>query len=137
MGRMQLRYGPNRAGPYGLLQPIADLVKLIRKESFFPAAAIDVLYIFSPFLAAFTALCTFSVIPWGPGWTIGGYQINGYVADLPIALAADLRDRLARDLRLHPRRLVVRLEVRAPRLDAHLRPARLVRGRRSRSACSA
>ena len=42
MGRMQLRYGPNRAGPYGLLQPIADLVKLIRKESFFPAAAIDV-----------------------------------------------------------------------------------------------
>ena len=68
MGRMQLRYGPNRAGPYGLLQPIADLVKLIRKESFFPAAAIDVLYIFAPFLAAFTALCTFSVIPWGPGW---------------------------------------------------------------------
>src|SRR6185436_11679773 len=54
--------------------------------SFFPAAAIDVLYIFSPFLAAFTALCTFSVIPWGPGWTIAGYQVNGYVADLPIAL---------------------------------------------------
>jgi NADH-quinone oxidoreductase subunit H len=86
MGRMQLRYGPNRAGPYGLLQPIADLVKLIRKESFFPAAAIDVLYIMAPFLAAFTALCTFSVIPWGPGWEVGGYQINGYVADLPIAL---------------------------------------------------
>jgi NADH-quinone oxidoreductase subunit H len=86
MGRMQNRYGPNRAGPYGLLQPVADLVKLIRKESFFPAAAIDVLYIASPFLATFTALCTFSVIPWGPGWTIAGYQVNGYVADLPIAL---------------------------------------------------
>ena len=86
MGRMQLRYGPNRAGPYGLLQPIADLVKLLNKESFFPVGAIDILYILSPFIAAFTALTTFSVIPWGGGWEIAGYQVNGYVADVPIAL---------------------------------------------------
>ena len=86
MGRMQLRYGPNRAGPYGLLQPIADLVKLIRKESFFPASAVDILYIAAPVLSAFTALAVFSVIPFGPGWEVNGWTINGEVVNVPISL---------------------------------------------------
>ena len=86
MGRMQLRYGPNRAGPRGTLQPIADLLKLLNKESFQPADAIDWAFVLGPFLAAFTALTTFSVIPFGPGWTVGGVYIPGQVADLDIAL---------------------------------------------------
>ena len=86
MGRMQLRYGPNRAVPYGLLQPIADLLKLLNKEAFRPAAAVSRLYLFAPFVAAFAALATFSVIPYGPGWEVAGVYIPGQVADIDIAL---------------------------------------------------
>ncbi|HEY3961557.1 MAG TPA: NADH-quinone oxidoreductase subunit NuoH [Gaiellaceae bacterium] len=86
LGRMQNRYGPNRAGPKGLLVPIADLLKLIRKEAFAPSGAMEPLYIIAPVVSMFTALAAFSVLPYGGGWTIHGYFIQGSVVNVPISL---------------------------------------------------
>src|SRR6059058_2389864 len=84
--RKLLRFGPNRAGPKGLLVPIADLLKLIRKEAFAPIAAKEPLYILAPVVSMATALAAFSVLPFGAGWTVNGWHITGTVANLPISL---------------------------------------------------
>lgn len=78
---MQDRLGPNRVGPLGLLQGIADAVKFIFKEEFTPASADRPLFLLAPVLALIPALTTFLVIPFGPEVTIGGYTTNLVVID--------------------------------------------------------
>ena len=65
-GHIQARTGPNRVGPLGLLQPIADVLKLLFKEEFIPAQANKIIFHIAPMLAVFPAIVTFAVIPMGP-----------------------------------------------------------------------
>jgi NADH-quinone oxidoreductase subunit H len=71
MGRMQSRYGPNRVGPYGLLQPLADVIKLLTKENSTPVTAVPWMMAIAPMISVLTAVMTLAVIPFGDRGTWG------------------------------------------------------------------
>jgi NADH-quinone oxidoreductase subunit H len=82
LGRFQARYGPNRVGPLGLLQPLADAVKLITKEHYRPRAAIPLLYYIAPSIVVFTGVATLAIIPFGN--VQDGFGLYGI--DVPIGI---------------------------------------------------
>jgi NADH-quinone oxidoreductase subunit H len=86
IARMQSRPGPNRAGPFGLLQTLADGIKMAFKEDLFPTAADKVVYFIAPAISAVCALTALSVIPFGPSVSIFGQQTPLQVTDVPVAV---------------------------------------------------
>ncbi len=66
IGRFQNRYGPNRVGPVGLMQPLADILKLLGKQPFRPAAAVPFLFAIGPMLVIFSGIITLAILPFGP-----------------------------------------------------------------------
>ena len=86
LGKFQVRIGPNRVGPLGLLQPLADGVKLLFKESFRPAQADAVIYLVAPMISMTMALFVFAVIPVGPEVLLFGRRITLYLADVNIGI---------------------------------------------------
>jgi NADH-quinone oxidoreductase subunit H len=83
---LQDRVGPNRAGPFGLLQPMADGLKFFFKEEIIPTAASKTLFIIGPMLAMIVALLTSAVIPWGGTVDIGGRLVSLQITDVNIGV---------------------------------------------------
>ena len=86
LGRMQARYGPNRAGHYGLLQPMADVIKLISKEDTVPKGASKLIFLLAPGVVGLVTLLIFSVVPFGRDLTLWGRPIPLVITDLNVGV---------------------------------------------------
>jgi NADH-quinone oxidoreductase subunit H len=86
LGRIQVRYGPNRVGPFGLLQPVADGIKAFFKEDLVPAQADKPLFVIAPMISIIAAISLFAVIPFGGVIDFFGRKISLVIADLDIGL---------------------------------------------------
>src|SRR5437773_8355817 len=82
----QSRLGPMRVGPYGILQPIADAVKLMIKEDITPVRADRWVFTAAPIISMVPALIVYAVIPFGPTVTIFGHPVSLYIADINVGL---------------------------------------------------
>jgi NADH-quinone oxidoreductase subunit H len=81
LGRFQARYGPNRVGPFGLMQPLADILKLLTKEQFRPTTSVGFLFAIAPIISIVTAVAAFAIIPFGPVEDIFGTPVGLYGVD--------------------------------------------------------